>query len=140
MVIGHPFGIGGIVTARNLPQPGNAGPHHAVFFIHRAVLLNFVLHNGARPHKAHIADNHVEQLRQFIKADLAQNAAHAGYARIMLELVVFFPLRPQFRIVLQHFPEHHIGLVHHGAKLENPYLAPPVANTSLAIKYRALAV
>jgi hypothetical protein len=55
--------------------------------------------------------------RQLVKAGLAQEAAHAGDARIVAQLVLPLPLGPQVDIVLQQLGEHLLGVGTHRAKL-----------------------
>ena len=140
MVKGHALFVRGVVAPGDLPQARYAGPHHAVFVVDRAVFVYFLFNNGARPHKAHVARNHIQQLRQLIQAHLAQQASHACYAGIVLELLVAHPFCPQLRVTLKHFVEHVVSVFNHGAELEDQNFPAAAPNAALAVKHRPLAV
>ena len=96
-----PFLVGRIVSSGDLPQARDARAHPAVIRVDFAVFGDLGLHDGTRPHQAHLAPHHIDQLGQFIQAALAQEAAHAGDTGVMLQFAVLFPLVAQVGIFLQ---------------------------------------
>ena len=78
---------------------------------------------GARTHQAHLAAQHVDDLRQLVEMESAQHPAHGRRARIAR-------LRP-------HRPGPPLGILGHGAELqhrENPSAAP---QPGLAVQHAA---
>src|SRR5581483_357996 len=74
---------------------------------------------GPRPDKAHVAANHVEKLRQFIKAVFAEILADARHAWIVL-------LRPLRRTAFFGIGAHRAELEHLEGFAAQPYTSLPV--------------
>ena len=82
------------VTVSRLPQACNAGLDRKKFslFLIGKVLLKFVSCNGARSDDGKVAVQHAQELRHFINRALANELANLGYARIIVNLALDFPL------------------------------------------------
>ena len=73
--------------SRHLGPPGDARLHkvaHHVLVDERAVYLGMVEHVRARAHNAHVAAQHVEELRQLVDVGLAHEVAKGKLARVVL--------------------------------------------------------
>ncbi len=70
------------VLAADLPKPGQARHGIKPPPLPRLVALVFVGDAGPRPHEAHLAAHHVDELRQFIQPGGAQQGAQRNQARI----------------------------------------------------------
>jgi len=86
-------------SGRDLPQSGKPAPHARVQIERFSVPLYLCLHDRTRPHEAHMPQQHIPQLREFVQAAFAQKCAHAGNARIVFQLVRSLPLLPRFGCV-----------------------------------------
>ncbi|MNE34502.1 hypothetical protein D3C80_1282270 [compost metagenome] len=83
-----------------------------------AVPPDLARYDGARADNAHVALQHVEQLRQFIQAGLAQELAQAGHARIAVQLVIAFPGFPGVGIGFEQVHQGRVGVADHRPELE----------------------
>ena len=79
---------GGGAAAADLPEPGDAGAGLAVGQDAGAVAAQFARQQRARPHDAHVALEHVDQLGQFVNAGAADQLANGGHPRVVGELEV----------------------------------------------------
>src|SRR5580704_11463596 len=75
-----------MLASRNLPEASDAGAHLAPLLAQLGIGIEHVQHERARTDQAHLAHDHVKQLRQLVNAGLAQEAANASNARIILRL------------------------------------------------------
>src|SRR5271157_4092436 len=104
----------GIVAARNLPQPGQAGRHLGVQREGWSVLGDLLAYDRAWPYHAHIPAQHVPQLRQLIQAVLAQEPADARDTRVVAQLVREPPLARQLRVAIEVFLKRAVAGYPHG--------------------------
>ena len=78
------FKILDVAAAADLPQAGDAGFHGQAALVVALVLLIFVQRRRAGANQAHIAAQHVKELRQLVDAGLADELAHLGDAGVVL--------------------------------------------------------
>jgi hypothetical protein len=81
----------------------------------------------------------LKSLRQFVDRRLADEAAHLGDARIVLQLLRRVPFRPGRGMFLQVCVELRISVVDHGSKLQDAELAAVPSDPLLRIE-RVVAV
>src|SRR5208282_6138249 len=75
-----------MVAAADLPQAGYSGRRLQAAQMPRLIKLELVGQGGARADEAHLAANHIEELRQFIDAEAAEQPADGSYALVVGEL------------------------------------------------------
>src|SRR5690606_17227003 len=94
--------------------------HHTLRLFH---LGNFTRELGAGTYQAHFAHQDVPNLRQLVQAILPQQAAHAGHARIVGELVKLLVFGFQLRILIQNLLQPALSVPVHRPELEclEPY-------------------
>ena len=83
-------------------------------------------HGRARADQAHVAPQHVDQVRQLVEREAAQQRAHARDARIAL--------------VHRQPGAHRLGAAHHRAQLQQVEVAAAAAHPALAVDRRAAAL
>ena len=86
------------------------------------VLIDLAGHRRARSDEAHVADEHVQELRQLVDRVLAQDPAHPRHARIALDLehrARLLVQRPQLRLAQSRRPSTWCGTSGTGRRL--PY-------------------
>ena len=71
----HALAVGQVVAARHLPHPGEARGDLLLQREILAVHCNFITHDGAWAHHAHLAEQDVPDLWKLIQAGLAKNTA-----------------------------------------------------------------
>ena len=75
------------MTSRgHLVKTGDAGANRQAALCAAVVVTELVAQWRSRPHEAHIASEDIRQLRDLVQAPDPQQAAHAGYARIVGQL------------------------------------------------------
>ncbi len=72
---------------------------------------------GPRSHQAHLALDHVPELRQFVQAGLAQDVANPAHARVVLELEVFLPFGACLGAAGEQLGQYLLRVDHHRAEL-----------------------
>ena len=119
------------MAVRHLPRSGDPGAHGEIGFalIKRAL----VGHHRARANKAHVAFDHIEQLRQFVERGLAQQASNAGDTRIDHQFLMRIPFGARLGVGLEVFFQLHIGVAHHGAEFVDFIDAATASKTFLGI-------
>src|SRR5579862_247852 len=75
------------IAPGDLPEAGDAGKHFEAAQMNGAIILDFVRHRRAWADQAHLALKHVPKLRQFVDAELAQDAPDARDARVLCDFV-----------------------------------------------------
>src|ERR1700761_8858206 len=80
------------------------------------VLLDFLNDRGPRAHQAHMAKKNIGELRQFVKAVLAQKAAKGRDSRIVRN----FEEDPVALISRGEILLQFLGVLDHGPELETP--------------------
>src|SRR5437660_48547 len=80
----------------------------------RLELLDVSRDYRPRPDQAHLALEHIDQLRQFVQAALSQQPSHPRHPRVIANL------EDQARdlAAAAHLFKHRLGVDHHGAELE----------------------
>src|SRR5687768_8960718 len=71
--------VGQVVSAADLPEAGHARAHCTVVLPSLGVQADLPLHAGARADDAHIALEHVPQLRKLVQAEPPQDPAGARH-------------------------------------------------------------
>src|SRR4029079_826141 len=86
-VVANPFlEIGARLTgALDLPEAGDAGAYAQANCAPGGAELVFGEGSGARADDRHVAEQHVDELRELIEAELADVLADAGEARVVLD-------------------------------------------------------
>jgi hypothetical protein len=79
---GHTLGIGQGVAPRHLLQTGQPRAHAQVMRLLHPVERQRHRGNGARAHKAHLAAQHADQLRQLVQTGSTQEVPQRGHAGI----------------------------------------------------------
>src|SRR5580704_14679521 len=74
----HAARIAGVIPAADLPKPGETRLRFVVVFDIPAVACHFPCHDRARSNEAHLAAQHVEQLRQLVEAGPPQEHPDFG--------------------------------------------------------------
>lgn len=94
----HSFRIIHVISPAGLPDTGNAGTHHGIFFEIHAVSWNLLLYDRPGSHKAHFPFQHVPELRQLIEAGLSEEGTALGDAGIVLQFEFSIPFLFRRRI------------------------------------------
>ena len=109
----HPFFKVEAVAATYLPDTGDAGFHGEAAALAGHVFSHFGGQRRAGANEAHLALQHVEELRQFIEAGFAQKPAEGSDARVVFDLecrAVHFIGRLELGFEV-------FGILNHGAEL-----------------------
>ena len=77
----HPLLESDLVAAAHLPEAGEARAHREPAALPRLVLRHFAGQGRPRTDDAHFAAQHVDELRELVDAELADEATHGGDAR-----------------------------------------------------------
>ena len=103
---------------------------HVEIFDIRAVFGDFSGDDGPGAHQAHLTDEYIEQLGQFVQAGLPQHPPYSCDPGILFQLEFCFPLFPGFRILRQIFFQLPVRIHTHGPELQAgeqfPILADPL--------------
>src|SRR5947209_7316698 len=83
----HHLGSREAVAARDLPQARDPRLHDFALEVPRLVRRPVVGHERSRPHEAHLASEHVEELGQLVEARPPQVLANPGDPRVGLRFV-----------------------------------------------------
>src|SRR5215207_251431 len=81
-----------------------------------AVQAALTLHARAWAHQAHVALEHIPELRQFVQAQLADEYADRRNARILLQLLEGVPFGARHVVAAQELVQHMLGVVDHRAE------------------------
>src|SRR5580700_3578639 len=82
----HPPAEGDVGAAAHLPEPGEPGLHVHALVIRTGVVLDFLRQRRARADKAHLAAQHVPELRQLVDARPAQERTECMQPGIACDL------------------------------------------------------
>src|SRR5258708_39469880 len=82
----HPILKSDLVPAAHLPQAGEAGANRQAPTLPRLVLCYLSGQGRPRTDDAHLAAQHVDELRELVDAELADEATHRRDARVFLDL------------------------------------------------------
>ena len=132
-----PFFVGGVAAAVHLPHAGDAGMDHVEVLDVGAVFGDFGGDNGTGSHQAHLADEHVEQLGQFVQAGFPQHLPHPGHPGIVLQFEFGFPFLPGFGICRQIFFQFFVRVHAHGAEFQTGEQFPVLADPLVGEDHRA---
>src|SRR6266404_1773492 len=112
----HPLFKGEITATRNLPQTGESGLHAKASFLPRFFHAEGIAQRQ-RPwaHDAHVAQQHIDELRQLVHAGLPQPAPYAGDPRILAHL----KNRPGLFVEVFELLHSAFGVRGHGAELNH---------------------
>ena len=103
-------------SARHLPRTGNTRLHQHTSGIRLVVLCHFLGQRRARAHHAHVALEHVQELRELVDGELTDKLAHLGDSRIVLHLedktTILTGFFRQFRLHLVRIHHHRTELDH----------------------------
>lgn len=94
----HSFRIVNVISSAGLPDAGDAGPNHGIFFEIHTVSWNFLLHDRPGSHEAHFPFQHVPELGKFIEASLSKEGTTLGDAGIVLQFEFSIPFLFRRRI------------------------------------------
>src|SRR6218665_213809 len=112
-----PPGVADIAAAADLPEPGHSGAGAKIAGVALAIVWRLIDNDGTGPHQAHLAPDHVEQLRQLVEAGDAQEAADRGNARVPGQLARRLPFPARHGVAGQIVRERGFGVWNHGAEL-----------------------
>lgn len=94
------------------------------------MLIELIACDGARADYGQVALEHVEELRHLVDGALANELAHFGDARVVVDLSLDFPLMKLLRVqILMHV----VGVNHHAAKLKHANHPASPANAVLRV-------
>ena len=110
------FVIGRIAAATGLPHAGDARADHIKVFNKGAVFFDFIADDGARSDEAHVPCQDVEQLRQFVKAGLAQKGSASRNTRVVFQFEFCLPFFPGFGISFEEFFQLDVSIDTHAAE------------------------
>src|SRR5436853_4058472 len=111
----------------DLPEPRDARLHGAASPVMRSIVLDLVDRRGPRPHQAHLAPEHVPDLRQLVEMTGAKLLAERGDARIIPDLED----RPPHLVEARQSARILRSLEKHGAELVQPEEAAVQPNPPL---------
>jgi len=97
----------------HLPESSDSGQNCSVKCTARAVPFKFLFDDGPRADETHIAEEHVEKLRQFIKIRPAQKRSDFCDSRVVFQFSIAKPLTPRIRILRKMSPEDLVAVVEH---------------------------
>ena len=92
-----PLGVRDVVPARDLPEPGDAGPERRDERKRIAVARDLVGHDGTPAHDAHVAGQDVPELGELVETDPPQRPSDRRDPRIAAQLEALFELRRELR-------------------------------------------
>lgn len=111
---GNPLAVRQVRTPADLPGSSYARTDASVQRrVQTVVLLEFLAHDWAGANEAHVAQQHVPELRQFVQARLPNKAAKLSDARVILEFEGSLPFSLGSGVVLQQVTKYLIGVRHH---------------------------
>ena len=87
----HSFRIVNVISSAGLPDTGNAGPNHGIFFEIHAVSWNFLLYDRTGPYEAHLPFQHIPELGKFVEAGLSKEGTALCDAGIVLQFEFSIP-------------------------------------------------
>ena len=125
-----------VAAAADLPNAGKAWRHGEAHTVPRLVFGHFRRNRRARSNNGHIAFENVDELRQFVEAELAENVSERVNTRVVLHLEGLAA-----SLVLGHeFFFAFFGVNVHAAELVHGEQRTVLANASLLEDDRALRV
>src|SRR5205823_6334315 len=104
----------GLAGALDLPEAGDAGADAQAGLAPGGAELVFGEGAGAGADDGHVADEDVEELRELVDAELADELADAGEAGVVLDI----ELGAVDLVILLDGLLHRFGILAHGAELE----------------------
>src|SRR5579885_3652066 len=113
-----------MVTAADLPESGDAGNRFEPAMVPRFIQLGFIRERRSRPYQAHLAPDDVDELRQFVQAEAAQDSSRARDAGVVGQFVKRrppFPILPGFLNPFSDVPSMRgvVGIGAHRAKFQH---------------------
>src|SRR5271170_6403731 len=122
--------VADLVPAADLPQTSDSGFHRQLLLLIFGKALIFCDQRRTRPHQAHIAFRHAEQLRQFIQTIAPHPTSHRSDPRIVSQL----EHRARHFVAVFQFALELIGVGDHGTKLIANERTPSLSDDSPAIQ------
>src|SRR5687767_6897384 len=110
--------VADIAAAADLPEAGDSRLHGAVVTKPAAIARDLRFHDRTRADNAHLAAQHVEQLRKLIEARASQERAQRRDPRIDPELVIARPFRARRRAAREQRREPRFRANRHRAELQ----------------------
>jgi len=130
--IHHVLKVIDAVSPRHLPQPGDSGLHGDAPALPGLVQLHLVRRRRARADQAHVAAEHIDELRKLVQGGLAQNPPHPRDARVVLHLE-----HAALHLVVAHqLPLARLGVDEHGPELVQGEMTVVAAHAGLPEKHR----
>ena len=130
-----------VVAVRHLPPAGDARLHGQALQVVLGVLGHLVGQRRARADDGHLAQEHIEELRELVDGVLADEPADPGNARVLLHL----EHGAGDLVVLLEFGEPLVGIPVHGAELPHTEggqaaVGASLTNADLTVEGVALAL
>ena len=97
----------------------------------------FAATDSARADEAHRAEQHVQDLWQFVEARASQEVADNRDAWVAPQLVVFVPFAAGLRIIVEQRREALVGINHHRAELPDSNRHAPQSDAVVTVEDRA---
>ncbi|GBR24744.1 hypothetical protein AA0488_0464 [Kozakia baliensis NRIC 0488] len=94
-------------------------------------MSSFGTNNGTGADEAHLKAQHIEQLREFIKARLAKDPPHFCNARIVCQFLSCCPFSARRRIIFEKIMQNLACIRHHTTELEATERLPITPNASM---------
>src|SRR6266542_1242130 len=120
-------------SAAHLPKSGDAWLRVETPKVMILIMLEIRFEEGARSDKRHIADEHVDELREFVEAPAAEEATKPGNARISRN---FEKARIAGVVQVRQPPFLEVGANAHRTELEHSESLPTKASPILSEEYR----
>ena len=132
-VHGYALGEGGVAAAAGLPHAGDAGLREGYGLEVAAYLVFLSREIWSRSYEAHVADEDVQDLWQFVEAAFPDEAAYSGDSGIVaFELLVGVPFGFLVRVLGEVFFQYLVAVLVHAAEF--------VAFECLAVQADAIGV
>ncbi len=117
----------------NLPDARDSRHHFQAFSLPDLAIRRLVNGQRSRPDQRHVAQQYVDQLRQFVDAAFSQVTSDLGNSRIVADFecwTILFAVTPQRGFFL-------FGINAHGSKLDDPKRSAILAFALLSKENRA---
>jgi hypothetical protein len=131
----YALGIAQAIAPAHLPKTGDSRTYAAIVVERRTVEPDLPGQAGARTHQAHVTNENIPKLRQFIEARASDEGSDGSYAGVVRELLEHVPLRAAGRIAVQEIIEQPVSINHHRTELVEPESAAIAANAILRINH-----
>src|SRR5688572_28799140 len=106
------------MAAADLPQAGQSGFNGAVGLKMYTIAFDFRRYDWTGSDDAHLTEEHVDQLGQFVEAIPPQECSKRRYPRVLPKLLERLPFGSRFGGILENLPDTTIRPVHHCSEFE----------------------